>query len=68
MDFLKFLILLGLPFGALAQEGSASDRHPLFQTDEVLKAVLTAPISQAYARSSASVSSDRTRRSRQSST
>ena len=27
----------------------ASDRHPLFQDDTVLKAVLTAPISQAYA-------------------
>ncbi len=49
MVYLKFLILLGLPLGALAQEGTASDRHPLFQDEAVLKAVLTAPISQAYA-------------------
>ena len=49
MGYLKFLILLALPVGAVAQEGTASDRHPLFQDDAVLKAVLTAPISQAYA-------------------
>jgi hypothetical protein len=48
MGYLKFLILLGLPLGLQAQDGSASDRHPLFQDDAVLKAVLTAPISQAY--------------------
>ncbi len=49
MGYLKFLIFLALPVGAVAQEGTASDRHPLFQDDAVLKAVLTAPISQAYA-------------------
>lgn len=49
MSYLKFLVLLGLPLGLQAQEGTASDRHPLFQDDTVLKAVLTAPISQAYA-------------------
>ena len=49
MGYLKFLILFGLPLAVQAQEGSASDRHPLFQDDAVLKAVLTAPISQAYA-------------------
>jgi hypothetical protein len=49
MRFLKYLILLGLPLGLQAQEGAASDRHPLFQDEAVLKAVLTAPISQAYA-------------------
>jgi hypothetical protein len=48
MGYLKFLILLGLPLGLQAQEGSASDRHPLFQEDTVLKAVLTAPIFQVY--------------------
>ena len=49
MGYLKFLIFLALPVGAVAQEGTASVRHPLFQDDAVLKAVLTAPISQAYA-------------------
>ena len=49
MSYLKFLVLLGLPLGLQAQEGTASDRHPLFQDEAVLKAVLTAPISQAYA-------------------
>lgn len=49
MRFLKWLILLGSPLAVQAQEGAASDRHPLFQEHEVLKAVLTAPISQAYA-------------------
>lgn len=49
MRFLKWLILLVPPLVGQAQEGAASDRHPLFQDDAVLKAVLTAPISQAYA-------------------
>lgn len=48
MGHLKILILLALPLSLHAQEGTASDRHPLFQDDAVLKAVLTAPISQAY--------------------
>jgi hypothetical protein len=48
MSYLKLLILLGLPLALQAQEGSASDRHPLFQDETVLKAVLTAPISQVY--------------------
>lgn len=44
------LALLALPFGAFAQEeGSGGMRHPLFRSDEVLKAVLTAPIAQVYA-------------------
>lgn len=41
--------LLALPFCASAQEGSSRLPHPLFQNDEVLKAVLTAPIAQTYA-------------------
>ena len=49
MKYLKVLVLLGLPLGLHAQEGTASVRHPLFQDEAVLKAVLTAPISQAYA-------------------
>jgi hypothetical protein len=43
------ITLLALPFCAAAQEGSSGLRHPLFQNDEVLKAVLTAPIAQVYA-------------------
>ena len=42
-------ILLLLPFCASAQQGSGRLPHPLFQSDEVLKAVLTAPIAQTYA-------------------
>ena len=42
-------LLLFLPLCAMAQEGSGRLPHPLFQTDEVLKAVLTAPIAQTYA-------------------
>ena len=49
MQFVKWLILLVSPLAVQAQEGAASDRHPLFQDDAVLKAVLTAPILQAYA-------------------
>ncbi len=49
MRILKLLILLGSALSVQAQEGTASVRHPLFQDDAVLKAVLTAPISQAYA-------------------
>lgn len=40
------IVLLALVF---AGDASAAEAYPLFQTDEVLKAVLTAPISQAYA-------------------
>jgi hypothetical protein len=49
MKFANFLFLLVFPAILAAQEGSSSERHPLFQNDAVLKAVLTAPISQAYA-------------------
>jgi hypothetical protein len=37
------LLLLGVATNTIA-----ADAHPLFQSDEVLKAVLTAPIAQAY--------------------
>ena len=43
MAFLVAIVSLG---GATS--GNAADAHPLFQSDEVLKAVLTAPIAQAY--------------------
>jgi len=43
------IIFLMLSAPAWAQEDASGGRHPLFQTDTVLKAVLTAPISQAYA-------------------
>jgi len=33
---------------ALAEELTSTERHPLFQNDAILKAVLTAPIAQAY--------------------
>ena len=39
------LIILWL---GVATNANAADAHPLFQSDEVLKAVLTAPIAQAY--------------------
>ncbi len=39
------LIILWL---GVATNANAEDAHPLFQSDEVLKAVLTAPIAQAY--------------------
>ena len=38
------LVILGLPAHA-----SSAERNPLFQDDSVVKAVLTAPIAQAYA-------------------
>jgi len=34
---------------ALAEGAGAEDKHPLFQDHDVLRAVITAPISQAYA-------------------
>ena len=43
------LILLMFPVLVLAQQDVPGERHPLFRSDEVLKAVVTAPISQAYA-------------------
>lgn len=49
MRFTKLLILLVFPICAQAQDSAPSERLPLFRSDEVLKAVLTAPISQAYA-------------------
>ena len=39
------ILLLSL---ALASSAGAAEKAPLFQDDEILKAVLTAPISQAY--------------------
>lgn len=44
--FMSSLMLLLL---ALADDASAAKEHPLFQRDTVLKAVLTAPITQTYA-------------------
>ena len=49
MKVRNLLIFTVLWAPAWAQEDAAGGRHPLFQTDTVLKAVLTAPISQAYA-------------------
>ena len=47
---LKILVIfLMMPFCALAQDNPSGEKHPLFRNDSVLKAVLTAPISQAYA-------------------
>ncbi len=43
-----FSTCLLLAAAALFAEDS-SERHPLFQDDEILRAVLTAPIAQAYA-------------------
>jgi len=43
--FLFLLLPLLAPGGGLR----AADKHPLFQSHDVLKAVITAPISQAYA-------------------
>lgn len=43
------LLCIVLPSTLAAQEYGSSPRHPLFQSDAVLKAVLTAPISQTYA-------------------
>ncbi len=45
----KFYRPLVLTLIALASAVQASERYPLFQDDGVVKAVLTAPISQAYA-------------------
>lgn len=45
----SILLLLILPVLALAEDLAATDRNPLFRDDTVLKAVLTAPIAQAYA-------------------
>lgn len=49
MRVVKLLIWLAFPLAGVAQEGTESDRYPLFGNDEILKAVLTAPISQVYA-------------------
>ena len=38
MKFANFLFLLVFPAILAAQEGSSSERHPLFQNDAVLKA------------------------------
>jgi len=45
----KALFFIILPALALAEGAGAADKHPLFQNDDVLKAVLTAPVSQTYA-------------------
>jgi hypothetical protein len=49
MRLKNLIIFLMIPFCAMAQDEPSGGRHPLFQNDRVLKAVLTAPISQAYA-------------------
>ena len=46
---MRLLLLLGLLVLTSAAHGSAGQAHPLFQDDAVLKAVLSAPLSQAYA-------------------
>jgi hypothetical protein len=48
MRLINLIIFLLMPFSVLAQEDPSGGKHPLFQNDAVLKAVLTAPISQAY--------------------
>lgn len=49
MKVRNLFIFLMLSAPAWGQDDASGGRHPLFQTDSVLKAVLTAPISQAYA-------------------
>lgn len=49
MRLINLIIFLLVPFCAVAQDNTSGERHPLFRNDTVLKAVLTAPISQAYA-------------------
>jgi hypothetical protein len=44
----NLLIFIMLPALSWSQDEAGDRRHPLFQNDTVLKAVLTAPISQAY--------------------
>jgi hypothetical protein len=48
MKVKNLLLFLMLPTLAWGQGDDDGGRHPLFQTDAVLKAVLTAPIAQAY--------------------
>jgi hypothetical protein len=48
MRLKNLIFFLLLPFCALAQDAPSGEKHPLFRNDTVLKAVLTAPISQAY--------------------
>jgi hypothetical protein len=45
----NLLIFLVLPLCTWGQDDAHGGRHPLFRTDSVLKAVLTAPIAQTYA-------------------
>jgi len=49
----NLLIFLVLPLCSWGQDDAHGNRHPLFQSDEILKAVLTAPIAQTYAGSKA---------------
>ena len=49
MRLINLIIFLSMPCFAWAQDNPSGERHPLFRNDTVLKAVLTAPISQAYA-------------------
>jgi hypothetical protein len=44
----KTAISLSLLLLAFAGRNAAADGHPLFETDEVLKAVLSAPLAQVY--------------------
>lgn len=49
MRLKNLIILLVMPFCAWAQDNPSGEKHPLFRDDNILRAVLTAPISQAYA-------------------
>ncbi len=49
MDLKYVFALTLLSSFAPAQEAASGDAHPLFQSDEILKAVVTAPIAQTYA-------------------
>jgi hypothetical protein len=45
----NLFIFLVLPLCSWGQDDARGGRHPLFQNDTILKAVLTAPIAQTYA-------------------
>lgn len=49
MNARLLILLFVLPLPAWGQGDEHGGRHPLFQTHDVLKAVLTAPITQTYA-------------------
>jgi len=49
VDLKYAFVFILLSSFASAQEATSGDAHPLFQNDDILKAVVTAPIAQTYA-------------------